>query len=348
MAYEKQRSFLFSGSRDYSVKCWDVNAISTSSVINTTAENNPPLPPSPCLMEFSAPRNIVTALHIDNKNSPHLLYQCSEDLSIRVWDTRCNNNGSSNKIPAIHITGFVYFPLCVDTCDYLVSTGCKGIDGVGGEVKLFDLRFLQSSSSSSSSGSKQSIGSSLNKTTTFHQPLAVFAGHQHDVTGCKFTQNSSDSNNSNYIVSMSKDGTCRAWNYNSSVDCANLSTPTAATSRHNNDANRHLVVNSIDKSYTCMSSGVVNNNNTCCFYLGAMDGSVSKLDFSNLGNNTHEQSSASYKNNGMSTFMKFTSNNKSDGVSSTDLMDCNESSVLQLTEISTPYFIKGSRQEDDN
>lgn len=47
----------------------------------------------------------MTALEFEPKENA-LLYQGSEDLCIRVWDTK-----SSNKQPCIHITNFVYFPL---------------------------------------------------------------------------------------------------------------------------------------------------------------------------------------------------------------------------------------------
>lgn len=79
---------VFSGSRDYTVKEWDAET-------------------GKCKSNFSTPRNIVTSLKFD-QNSQSLLFQGSEDLCVRVWDTR-----NSSKQPSVHITAFVYFPVCL-------------------------------------------------------------------------------------------------------------------------------------------------------------------------------------------------------------------------------------------
>jgi hypothetical protein len=55
----------------------------------------------------------------------YTLHQGSEDLCVRVWDSR-----SADSQPAMHISGFVYFPLSLSICptdggNYL-ATGCKG------------------------------------------------------------------------------------------------------------------------------------------------------------------------------------------------------------------------------
>lgn len=77
---------MISGSRDYSVKGWD-----------TETGNN--------TVEYSVPRNIVTALEFEPTDSA-LLFQGSEDLCVRVWDTKIRG-----RLPCMHISGFVYFPL---------------------------------------------------------------------------------------------------------------------------------------------------------------------------------------------------------------------------------------------
>jgi WD40 repeat protein len=109
---------IFSGSRDYSVKSWDleIGALRTS---------------------YSSPRNIVTTLACCPAQ-PHSLYQGSEDLFVRVWDTR----SSSHSAPAQMVGGYVYFPVSMDVHPggVLLATGCKGFDSVGCTVKVWDLR----------------------------------------------------------------------------------------------------------------------------------------------------------------------------------------------------------------
>lgn len=111
-------STIYSGSRDYSVKGWDVET-------------------GTCKVTYSLPRNIVTTLESSAAN-PHMLYQGAEDLFVRVWDTR--NPGHHS--PAQVISGYVYFPVSMDVHagGHLLATGCKGFDSVGCTVKVWDLR----------------------------------------------------------------------------------------------------------------------------------------------------------------------------------------------------------------
>eukprot|EP01041_Mallomonas_annulata_P008940 gene8940-18497_t len=152
----KDGSFMASGSRDYTVKTWDV---CTGKSVQT----------------YRVPRNIVTSLCFDETS--HILFQGSEDLCVRGWDVR-----TPARQPVIHLTGYVYFPLCIDLSpdgQYL-ATGCKGFDAVGCELKIWDLR-------------KQSA-------TINHN----FTGHTQDITCCKYL-------NQNKIISISKDGSCGIW-----------------------------------------------------------------------------------------------------------------------------------------
>lgn len=105
----------------------------------------------------------------------------SEDLCVRVWD--CRSNASK---PAVHISGYVYFPLSLDLSPTsaaapLLATGCKGFNSVGCDVKVWDLRNAA-------------------------QPVlsAEMTGHEHDVNGCVFVDDS-------HVVTSSKDGTCVLW-----------------------------------------------------------------------------------------------------------------------------------------
>jgi len=154
-------SRVFTGSRDYHVKGWDVET-------------------GKCVSTFSSPRNIVTALEFEAApaSSGGLLYQASEDLCVRVWDSR----SAVANVPAAHITGFVYFALCLamHPGGTIMATGCKGFDAVGCEVKLWDLRKAA-------------------------KPLAEFTGHTQDVTACKF------SHDGGHLLSVSKDGSVCSW-----------------------------------------------------------------------------------------------------------------------------------------
>lgn len=109
---------LYSGSRDYSVKVWD---IATATAVS----------------EYSSPRNIVTSL-CTSENNPDLLYQGAEDLNVRVWDTRSTNAN----VPAHILSGYVYFPLCMSRQQngHLLATGTKGFNSVGCGVMIWDMR----------------------------------------------------------------------------------------------------------------------------------------------------------------------------------------------------------------
>lgn len=205
---------VFTGSRDYHVKGWDIET-------------------GKCTSTFSNPRNIVTALEFDQSaSSANLLYQSSEDLCVRVWDVRSSSgSGIIN-----HISGFVYFPLCISMdCDgNMMATGCKGFNSVGCEVKLWDLR----------------------KTS---KPLAEYLGHSQDVTAVKFSRDG-------YLLSVSKDGTIMTWN------------PKLAAQRSTTDPtlrNQCVSMLSTDKNYTSLCVVNEGTDNQSSFALGAFDGSIS-------------------------------------------------------------------------
>jgi WD40 repeat protein len=170
------KSAIASGSRDYSVKRWDIEC-------------------GACTAAYSTPRNIVTALEPSPVQAA-TLYQGSEDLFVRVWDLRV----ASGTGPVQVISGFVYFPVCmaVHPEGNLLATGCKGFDGVGCTVKLWDLRNAA-------------------------QPVAEYAGHSQDVVGCAFSARDSD-----LLLSTSKDGSVRVWDTTSGS--AEMSKPSAVAS----------------------------------------------------------------------------------------------------------------------
>jgi WD40 repeat protein len=101
----------------------------------------------------------------------------------------------------MHITGYVYFPLCLslsNTNDYTyLATGCKGFNSVGCEIKVWDIR------------------------ATSHEPISELRGHEHDVNSCTFT---SDGN----ILSASKDGSIAIWNPKANIESQRISKYTAS------------------------------------------------------------------------------------------------------------------------
>jgi WD40 repeat protein len=150
-----QETKLFSGSRDYSVKVWDV-------------------PTTKCVNEYKMSRNIVTSIATSGSH-PHTIFQSSEDLTVKLWDYR-----APASLPSASITGFVYFALTMDlheSGDYL-ATGCKGFNSVGCNVFIWDLRKLSKN---------------LNTINYLHSdsPSHDYSGHSQDVTSCKFSKKNS-------------------------------------------------------------------------------------------------------------------------------------------------------------
>jgi WD40 repeat protein len=111
--------------------------------------------------------------------------QGSEDLCVRGWDTR-----QSSKQPILHLTGFQYFPLCLsmDGEHYQLAAGCKGFNGVGCDVKLWDIRYLKQG-----------------------KFFAELTGHQQDVTCCHFLSNHLQSDSSPTLLTASRDSSLRCW-----------------------------------------------------------------------------------------------------------------------------------------
>eukprot|EP00949_MAST-11_sp_MAST-11-sp1_P000096 g96.t1 len=149
-----------SGSRDTAVTLWDVES-------------------GKSLLTRKTPRNLVTCLGwIGGKT----IAQGSEDLRVRVWDM------SAHGAPAMTLQGYTYFPLCIDVSpdgNYIL-TGSKGFNGVGCELRLWDVR----------------TGKQLKEMT----------GHMQDTTGVAFVPAPVGSSSSSLCaVSVSKDQTVRLW-----------------------------------------------------------------------------------------------------------------------------------------
>ena len=243
---------IISGGRDYQVKIWD----------STTLK---------CIQQYSAPRNIVTCMQSDPIN-PHIIYQGSEDLCIRIWDKRVP------KSPVIHVTGFVYFPLCLSThidSPTLLAVGCKGVDGQGGEVRLYDLRGGSGGGSGGGGGCKVPVVGLL----------AEYTGHQHDVTACQLIPSSSS------ILSVSKDGHIYAWDYSTTPNSDSNTSSGAVPEALSNNRPPSASYNTLGSYLTCMTiptTTTISSNTTGTAevekgvyqaYIGAFDGSVSELRY---------------------------------------------------------------------
>ena len=158
------------GSRDCSVRVWEV------------AGGGAP-------RELCAPahvaQNVVTCLQwaaagSGGEGEQHVLLQGGEDLRVRLWDARA---GLLRQAGALE--GFTYFPLALDAAPngHHVATSSKGFNGVGCEVRLWDLRRLGSGAS---------------------PLLHTFTGHSQDATAVLFVSQGR-------LASASKDGTVRVW-----------------------------------------------------------------------------------------------------------------------------------------
>ena len=106
---------LASGSRDYTIRIWDVSTHThiVGSKINW---------------------NVVT--HLKWQPNSQVLVQCSEDLRLRVWDVR---------EPPMRATltmdvGDNFATHCDVSDDYKIVTSHRGFNGIGCEAKLWDIR----------------------------------------------------------------------------------------------------------------------------------------------------------------------------------------------------------------
>lgn len=109
---DSQSQYLASGSADWSMRLWDLNKLQelSKNVINW---------------------NVITSI----KYCSNLIIQTSEDLRLRIWDVR---NGQMNVDVVTNIGD--NFANCCDLDGFSIVTGHRGFDGIGCEVKLWDLR----------------------------------------------------------------------------------------------------------------------------------------------------------------------------------------------------------------
>lgn len=102
-------------------------------------------------------------------------------------------------MPAIHLTGFVYFPTSlvqsIGSNNHLLATGCKGFNSNGCDVKIWDLR--------GGRGGDKASGPPVMQ----HQLI----GHEHDVTGVQFMNEKNTENENQILLSVSRDGYMRRW-----------------------------------------------------------------------------------------------------------------------------------------
>ena len=158
---------LVSGGRDTILNIWD---ITTKEIImkNTTTS-----------------RNVITCIKWNEQN---VFVQGSEDLKVRIWDTR-----TSLLKPVDIINDYIYFPLSIDVseCHNYILTSSKGFNGVGCEGRLIDKRTLKT--------------------------VQTFIGHNQDTTACLLLPNYTSSSSSSslpFAVTASKDSTIKLWDGN--------------------------------------------------------------------------------------------------------------------------------------
>ncbi len=147
---------LFSGSRDTHVKLWDAST-------------------GQCVSSACIARNLVTSATWVPGGSP-LVWQASEDLHLRLWDTR------AMRTPAADLAGYKYFPLAIAASEHRCVTGSNGFEGAGCELRLYDART--------------------------HKQEALLEGHQHAVTGVALM---GAGGGEHAIASASRDGELRLW-----------------------------------------------------------------------------------------------------------------------------------------
>ena len=224
-----------SGSRDYFVKVWDVSI-------------------GKCLSKFSAKRNVVTCIKYSCDSN--MIYQGSEDLCIRGWDVR---SAEDSNIPTQYVSGYVYFPTCINIHNaypHIIASGCKGFNGIGCEVKLHDIR------------------STL-------KPIIEWSGHTHDVTDCCYAccgiESDTQRDNmhpdlNNILITCSKDGSIALWD----VLLLKRVGWVSGLSRHFTSIKviRRDIINSVTNMAAALGA----------FVIGAYDGSLSfcAIEYSNL------------------------------------------------------------------
>ena len=160
LALSGDEKLLCSGSRDTAVCLWDVS----------TGDR---------IVRKKTSRNLVTCMSwvSGSGDNEHVVVQGSEDLKLRTWDIR---DGSIT--PAQTLTGYIYFPLCIDISEdgHYIATGSKGFDGVGCEVRVWDRRQ--------------------------GKLLCEMQGQRQSTVGCAFLHGGHTK-----IASVSKDQTIRLW-----------------------------------------------------------------------------------------------------------------------------------------
>ncbi|CAN0282661.1 unnamed protein product, partial [Phaeothamnion confervicola] len=188
-ALSPSESRLWTGSRDASVRAWDVETGQKQAA-------------------HFMPRNLVTCLKC-LPGDEHLAAQGSEDLTLRVWDAR----QAPRLAAAETLGGYTYFPLCVDVSladggGRFLLTSQKGFNSVGCDAWLWDRhagRVLQ-----------KFVGHSQDATACAFLPSEGHDGNggvgRGGGGGCGSGSGQSDADGAEgFVITASKDQTMKVW-----------------------------------------------------------------------------------------------------------------------------------------
>jgi WD40 repeat protein len=208
VAISADGSVVASGSKDTTVRLWDVNR---------------ELAP---LAKTEVPRNTITCLTLmpDSSIGRCVVVQGSEDLQVRVWDAR-SSVSTGGLMMSLHscLQGYVYFPLAVDVHPNgrYVLTSSRGVAGVGGEARVWDLRMPSVPLAKRSLDTETHHG--LDGITKGAH-LGEFLGHEEDATGCVWVPPAAcraASMRAGFLTA-SKDRTVRLWSLEDESDGSHM------------------------------------------------------------------------------------------------------------------------------
>lgn len=161
-----------SGSRNYKILIHDINSNNTE----------------PIQQLQSIDQNVITSMCY-LYNSSNILCQASEDLSIRLYDTRLDSRYNNNIIYTCIGSNNIPYNIISLHDTYTLITSHNGFNNNGCELVVYDIR--------------------KNNNNNNNRVSNVLTGHSESVYGLCSVVN----NNNDYIISSSKDSSICIWSY---------------------------------------------------------------------------------------------------------------------------------------